>query len=168
MAVADRIQKLPYKFFFEACRCLEDSVKILVVDDSSAFRQMLVGWLLKEGHDVCDADGGPEVLAILKEYDFDAITLDLVMGKANGLTLLSRIRELRPDIPAIVISAAADVRVAVEAIRAGAHTCMEKPLDFDHLRAELQGLEIQTQTTTQRPPLRIVQFSTLSEDHAFD
>ena len=112
-------------------------MKILIIDDHVTFREMLSSWLRKEGHDVCDLDGGPETLDILKEYDFDIITLDLVMRRANGATLLGRIRAAYPNASIIVISAVVDVRLTVELIRAGANACLTKPVDFETLRNEL-------------------------------
>lgn len=112
-------------------------MKILVVDDDPDFCQMLQEWLTKEGYHARTIDGGPEVLATVQENQYDAVILDLYMPNANGLTLISRIRSLRPNTQVIVISAVADVRVAVEAARAGADACMEKPVQFTALRNEL-------------------------------
>lgn len=116
-------------------------MKILVIDDHESFREMLTSWLRKEGHDVCDVDGGPETMDVLEGYDFDVITLDLVMCRANGSTLLSRIRSAYPEASIIVISAVVDVRVTVELIRSGADACLTKPVDFEILRCELDRFQ---------------------------
>jgi DNA-binding NtrC family response regulator len=116
-------------------------MRILVVDDNPAFRWMLIEWLRKEGHDATDMQGEFETFSSHEYAQYDVVILDLLMPKANGMTLISRIREVCPDSKIIVISAAADVRVAIEAARAGAEACLEKPVDFALLRNELSRLD---------------------------
>src|SRR5262245_29928993 len=108
-------------------------MRILVVDDEPAFRQMLAEWLSRRGYDVATLNNEAEVLDILEPGAFDVVILDLMMPRANGLSLISRVRELRPDTNVIIISAATDVRIAIEATRAGAEACLEKPVDFELL-----------------------------------
>jgi DNA-binding NtrC family response regulator len=62
------------------------------------------------------------------------------MPKANGLTLLSEVRRLYPQTSVIVISAAVNIRIAVEATKSGAEACLTKPVDFAALRYELSRL----------------------------
>jgi DNA-binding NtrC family response regulator len=128
-------------------------MRILVIDDEAGFRQMMTEWLQKQGYDACDISDGPEVLDLLKKNHFDVVILDLVMPKANGLTLISEIHRLCPQTRMIVVSAAADVRVAVEAARAGAETCLEKPVEFDVLRSELQRLQQMSDSESAAPGL---------------
>jgi CheY-like chemotaxis protein len=116
-------------------------MKLLVIDDNPQFRQMLMTWLIKESHFVRGVDGGsPETLDALKHWDYDVITLDLMMPKASGLALLSHLRVMCPETPVIIISASANVRVAVQMIRSGAVACFDKPLDLEAFRNELNRL----------------------------
>ena len=118
-------------------------MRILVIDDNTAFRWMLAEWLRKEGHDARDTNG--DLTIADHEYgQYDIVILDLMMPQANGLTLISRIREAWPRTKVIVISAAADVRVAIEATKEGAEACLEKPVDFDCLRNELTRLQAES------------------------
>lgn len=116
-------------------------MRILVVDDYSGFRQMLMKWLFRQGYDVRDLSDGEKVLDTLHEGEYDVVLLDLVMPNANGLTLIPRIRDTCPGVQVIIISAVADARVAVEAARAGAEACLTKPVDFNCLRNELTRLK---------------------------
>jgi two-component system nitrogen regulation response regulator GlnG len=116
-------------------------MRILVIDDNAAFRSMLAEWLRKEGHDAGDMNGDFESLTHHDFGQYDVLILDLMMPKANGLTLISRIREAHPRTRIIVVSAAADVRVAIQATKEGAEACLEKPVDFECLRNELNRLE---------------------------
>src|SRR5262249_35825414 len=120
------------------------------IDNNTIFREKLTSWLFKEGHDVCDVAYGPETLNILKEYQFDVVTLDLKLLAVNGATLVSRIHDMYPTASIIVISATLDVRLTVELIRSGAVACLEKPVDFEALRKELARLKPATRTAT--PP----------------
>ena len=115
-------------------------MRILVVDDEPAFRQMLAEWLSRRGYDVATLNNESEVLGIVEPGGFDVVILDLIMPKANGLSLISQIREQRPSASVIVISAVADVRIAIEATKAGAEACLVKPVDFGCLEQELNRL----------------------------
>jgi DNA-binding NtrC family response regulator len=116
-------------------------MRILVIDDNPAFRWMLTEWLRKEGHDARDMGDELQEVEDHEYAQYDVLILDLMMPKANGLTLMSRIRQVCPRSKIIVISAAADVRVAVEATKAGAEACLEKPVDFECLHNELTRLK---------------------------
>jgi DNA-binding NtrC family response regulator len=116
-------------------------MRIIVIDDEAGFRQMMSEWLRKQGFDASDVSDGPDLLELLQKNHYDVVILDLVMPTANGLTLTSEIRRLCPQTQVVVVSAAADVRVAVEAARAGAETCLEKPVEFTVLRSELRRIQ---------------------------
>jgi DNA-binding NtrC family response regulator len=92
------------------------------------------------GHNVRQASG-PEGLDILSGSSFDLVIIDLVMPKANGLTMTARIRQEFPQTQVILISGSADIRIAVEAVKAGAHACFEKPVNFETLEQELKALK---------------------------
>jgi DNA-binding response OmpR family regulator len=115
-------------------------MQILVIDDDGRFRQMLRTWLVKQGHDVHDAADGPQALELLRRIQYDVVTLDLMMPKANGQTSISEIRRFRPETHIIVVSAEANTRVAVESIKLGAEAFLEKPVDFGALENELARL----------------------------
>src|SRR6266550_2454983 len=126
-------------------------MRILVIDDEAGFRQMMTEWLRKQGYDARDVSDGPELLDLLQKNHYDVVILDLIMPKVNGLTLTSEIRRLCPQTRVIVVSGAVDVRVAVEAARAGAETCLEKPVEFPILRSELSRLQQMTDSEFAAP-----------------
>jgi DNA-binding NtrC family response regulator len=115
-------------------------LRILVIDDEQDFRLMLTEWLTLQGHEAEHLADGPAILELLEKRQFDVILLDLVMPKTNGLTLLADIRRLYPQTRVIVVSAALDIRIAVEATKGGAEACITKPVDFALLRYELARL----------------------------
>ena len=101
----------------------------LVIDDEPsicwAFRQMLEG----KGHRAVIAPTAEEGLAALSP-DVDLVILDVRLPGMDGLTALRRIRERRPDLPVIVITAHGTMQTAVEAIKSGAFEYLTKPVDL--------------------------------------
>ncbi|KAF0244159.1 MAG: Nitrogen assimilation transcription regulatory protein [Planctomycetota bacterium] len=101
----------------------------LVIDDEPsicwAFRQMLEG----KGHRAVVAPSAEEGLAALTP-EVDLVVLDVRLPGMDGLTALRRIRERRPDLPVIVITAHGTMQTAVEAIKSGAFEYLTKPVDL--------------------------------------
>ncbi|MEK7467657.1 MAG: sigma-54 dependent transcriptional regulator [Planctomycetota bacterium] len=101
----------------------------LVIDDEPsicwAFRQMLEG----KGHRAVVAPTAEEGLAALSP-EVDLVVLDVRLPGMDGLTALRRIRERRPDLPVIVITAHGTMQTAVEAIKSGAFEYLTKPVDL--------------------------------------
>ncbi len=101
----------------------------LVIDDEPticwAFRQMLEG----KGHRAVVAPTAEEGLAALSP-EVDLVILDVRLPGMDGLTALRRIRERRPDLPVIVITAHGTMQTAVEAIKSGAFEYITKPIDL--------------------------------------
>jgi DNA-binding NtrC family response regulator len=106
---------------------------ILVVDDDPAMRGLLSDVLVREGHDVADAASGEEALTKLAEGTFDLVITDLKMGGMDGLDLLTHIRELRPEVAVILITAFGSIDLAIEAMRRGAAHFITKPVKMKEL-----------------------------------
>ncbi len=81
--------------------------RILVVDDDAALRDLLTGYLEKQGFEVAEAEDGREMDACLARQEADLIILDLMLPGDDGLTLARRLRE-RSQIPIIMLSARGD------------------------------------------------------------
>jgi len=116
--------------------------KILVVDDESSQRKMLKANLSLDGYQVFEADDGSDAIGKVTAEFFDLILMDNRMSQIDGIEALREIKKISPGIPVIIITAYASVETAVEALRAGAHDYLTKPLDIDELRIKvLQTLE---------------------------
>ncbi len=112
--------------------------RILIVDDEAAIRQSLETLLRMEGFAVssaADLDGGWERF---QAAPFDAVLLDVALPGASGMELLSRIRA-HSTVPVLMISAFATVEMAVEAMRAGAQTFLQKPWNNEKLLADIRA-----------------------------
>lgn len=106
---------------------------ILVVDDEPNYLVVLSELLKDEGFEVFTASNGEEGLKIVEAVDLDIVITDMQMPGMNGLQLLYRVKEKKPDLPVVVITAFAEVDKAVQAMMAGAFNYLAKPFSNDEL-----------------------------------
>ncbi len=99
---------------------------------------MLEVGLSHEGFSVRSAIDGVAGLALVREWQPDCILLDLVMPKIDGLAMIGLLRRMTP-VPIIMLSARADVKERIRALRAGADDFMAKPFDLGELTARVEG-----------------------------
>lgn len=113
---------------------------VLIVDDDTALLVALPQALnLRiEGVEVHTSDSALEALKLIQEHDYDAIVSDIKMPGMDGLALLEKIKELRPDVPTLLITGHGEHDLAVQALRGGAYDFIQKPIDRDYLVAALQ------------------------------
>ena len=111
---------------------------ILVVDDEEDHAQVMCEALTRQGHK-CDVTYGlAEAASKLERRAYDAVVTDLVMdGRRDGLEVLKKTRQLEPPPPVILVTAHGDIRTAVQAMDEGAYSFIEKPLDLEHFRAQV-------------------------------
>ncbi len=108
--------------------------RVLVLDDEIAIQRLLKVVLEEEGHEVFHTDDGQAALDLVAKHGIDLIIQDLRMPKMDGLTFLRRLKELNPDVPSIVITAFGTFETAIDAMRLGAYTHLNKPFDTDEIR----------------------------------
>lgn len=106
---------------------------ILIADDDSAIRRTLELHLSEEGYTVITAANGQNAVDIAVWRGIDLVLLDLRLSGMDGFEVLSLIKEKRPDLPIVMITAYDDMQTAIEAIRLGAIDHLGKPIDLDHL-----------------------------------
>ena len=112
--------------------------QILVVDDEREHAQVMCEALTRQGHR-CDVTYSlPEALGRLERKPYDVVITDLVMdGRRDGLDVLKRTRQLDPAPPLILVTAHGDIPTAVQAMNEGAYSFIEKPLDLEYFRAQV-------------------------------
>jgi DNA-binding NtrC family response regulator len=111
---------------------------LLVVDDDRNTRESLRRALERDGYRVLVAADGKTALAAAREHEIDLVLTDLVMPGLGGLDFLDGLRVLRPDVPAILVSAYASVDTAVRALRRGVIDVLEKPLRLRDVRRAIK------------------------------
>ena len=109
--------------------------RILVCDDERAVRFAIAEALESQGHAIIEVASGEAALAALEGVD--VVVTDLAMPGMDGLTLLGEVRAREPGLPVIVVTARGSERVAVQAMKAGAHDYLAKPFDVDELRLSI-------------------------------
>ncbi len=112
----------------------------LVVDDDQIFREATCLLIEEEGHFATSASNGDVAIERVKEDKFDAVLLDLHLGRQNGLQLLPQLIKLRPNLPVVMFSAQGTVKTAVQALHHGAVDFLEKPFTRDQFHAVLARL----------------------------
>ena len=110
-----------------------DKPKILIAEDEKNQRDLLEGFLKKEGFSVESAASGREALDRLGRDFFDIILLDYKMPELDGLHTLREIRKLYPDLPVVMMTAYGTVETAVASMKEGALDYLTKPIDLDEL-----------------------------------
>lgn len=111
---------------------------VMVVDDQERMRTMIRRLLASEGHVIESAPDGETALDRLANEDVDLVLLDLVMPGANGLQVLTRLRERGSTTPVIVLSAVPEIAARVDALDLGAVDFVPKPFHGAELVARVR------------------------------
>ena len=103
--------------------------KVLIVDDDKSICMVLSDLMKKEGLEARAAYDGEKALKMLQTDAPDLLLVDMRLPGMDGMEILRKARELDPELPVVVITAHADSRGAVKAIKEGAHDYLSKPFD---------------------------------------
>jgi two-component system response regulator HydG len=128
-------------------------MKLLIVDDERIVRDSLGKWFHEEGYEIGTAESASEALTRLAERRWDLALVDIKMPGTDGIELLSRVREIDPELVVIMITGYASVETAVQALKLGAYDYITKPFDPDdiahtvrkaleHRRAERENIRL--------------------------
>jgi two-component system response regulator PilR (NtrC family) len=116
--------------------------KILIIDDEKSVLDMLNVVFKKEGYRVKKSLSAQKALELIDGEDFDLIISDIRLPQISGMELLRKIKEKKPEIPVVMITAFGTIKQAVEALKAGAIDYVVKPFDVEELKIIVsQGLE---------------------------
>ena len=128
---------------------------VLVVDDEEDHAQVMCEALTRQGHR-CDVTYSlAEAVSRLERRPYDVVVTDLVMdGRRDGLDVLRKTRQVEPPPPVILVTAHGDIRTAVQAMDEGAYSFIEKPLDLEHFRAQVNRAVERSQLQKQNEALR--------------
>ena len=119
-----------------------ESPHCLIVDDEPRLRQVLVHLMRSDGFTCLEAENGDEAMTVLERQPVTLVMSDLRMPKLDGMALLRQIRARWPDTAVVMITAVADVEVAVSCLAVGAMDYLTKPFHLEEVRARVaQALE---------------------------
>ncbi len=113
--------------------------KVLVVDDEPTVREVVAGYLRRDGHDVSEAADGTAALASVESDPPDLIVLDMMLPGVNGLDVLRRVRTTS-DVPVIMLTARAEESDRVAGLELGADDYVVKPFSPRELAARVNGV----------------------------
>ena len=116
---------------------------ILIVDDERNYHLPMSTLFQHEGYETISAYSGNEAWAIMVEREVDLVLSDMTMPDGDGLELLAKIKERKPEIPVIMLTAFGTVELAVEAMKRGAADYLTKPCNNDELLLKVaKALEV--------------------------
>jgi CheY-like chemotaxis protein len=112
---------------------LDSMGHVLVVDDDSGVRQVLVDFLEALGHQVTEAENGAGALAVVAGHRPDAVCLDLWMDGMSGLEVLDHLTRDHPGLPVVIVTADPLTDTIAEARARGAFDYVLKPFEIADL-----------------------------------
>jgi DNA-binding NtrC family response regulator len=114
-------------------------VNILIVDDEDKIREGLCQFLTKQGFKTFDTGTPAEVFPLLENNHIDIVLLDIRLPDMDGLQILKRIKQIRPDTEVIMISGYGEVGNVIEAMRLGATDFFQKPLSLAEVQRAIEN-----------------------------
>ncbi len=118
-------------------------MKILVVDDDATQRELLKGFLVRQGYETLTAQDGSEALRLFEREPVHLVLLDHRMPGLTGDVVLEKMKAINPAARVIMITAFGDVDMAVKVLKLGASEFLEKPVDISVLLKTIQHMEQQ-------------------------
>jgi DNA-binding response OmpR family regulator len=118
----------------------DSSQRILVVDDDSQIRTLLIDLLTHDGHEVDAAEDAPAALKLLLKYRYSLLVTDLELPGTSGLELIHEVRGRGMRLPILVVSGNQEEILKASVQNLGRAECILKPFGIDAIRAAAQRL----------------------------
>lgn len=125
---------------------MEETAKILVVDDEERIRRLLRMYLEREDYIVEDADNGEEALALALENDYDLILLDIMMPGMDGIQVCEELRKQKAT-PVIMLTAKGEEANRIQGFEAGTDDYIVKPFSPREVVLRVKALLRRSSTT---------------------
>lgn len=116
-------------------------MKILVIDDEVALAELLAQRLENSGHKCMAVYRGEDGFQAAGSFRPEAILCDLFLPDVSGMDLMPRLRLAHPGIPIVMMTGAGNSKLAVQAMKAGAESYLEKPIEFEELSVLLEKIQ---------------------------
>ncbi|HXW88506.1 MAG TPA: response regulator transcription factor [Streptosporangiaceae bacterium] len=115
-------------------------VRVLVVDDEPSLAELLSSVLRYEGWEIRTASDGTSAVRAAREFQPDAIVLDIMLPDFDGLEVLRRVRAALPQVCVLFLTARDSVQDRINGITAGGDDYVTKPFSLEEVLARLRGL----------------------------
>lgn len=113
---------------------MNQSKKILIVDDELSMREFMEILLTDENYCVDTASSGSEAMDMLNKSNYHMVITDIQMPDMNGIELLKKTKEVTPDTEVLMMTAYASTESAIEAMKNGAYDYITKPFKIDEIK----------------------------------
>ena len=133
-------------------------MRILIAEDERDLNRLIKKRLKENGYSVDACFDGEEVLDYLQCAEYDALILDIMMPKKDGIAVLQRLRERENAIPVLLLTAKDSIEDRVTGLDAGADDYLVKPFAFEELLARLRVL-LRKPVTLKSSVLRVADLS---------
>ncbi len=121
-------------------------MKILIAEDTMDMNRVITVALEHNGYDVDSALDGEQASELLRQNGYDAIILDIMMPKKDGITVLRELRDSHVTTPVILLTAKTEVDDRVQGLDAGADDYLAKPFSMKELLARVRAMVRRTKT----------------------
>lgn len=115
-------------------------MRILIAEDEISLARALIKIFEKNNYSADAVHNGEDALAYLESGNYDAVVLDIMMPRLDGLTVLKRIRSRGNNIPVLILTARADVEDRCRGLDYGANYYLTKPFDTKELLATMRAI----------------------------
>jgi DNA-binding NtrC family response regulator len=112
--------------------------KVLIVDDEKDFLDIMAERMGARGMEVSTTTSAEKALKMVLKDSFDAVIMDLMMPEMDGFKALKLFKEIRSDVPIILLTANLPEEKCIEAIKLGAMDVIEKPADLNLLSQKIE------------------------------
>jgi DNA-binding response OmpR family regulator len=113
---------------------------VLIVDDDPTVLEVLTTYLTHAGHGVAVAEDGPAALVAAAEHDPDLVVLDLMLPGFDGLEVASRLRDVSPALPIIMLTARGEEEDRIAGLSSGADDYVTKPFSARELVLRVESV----------------------------
>jgi len=115
-------------------------MRVLLIEDDEGIASFVVKGLREAGFAVDHADNGEDGLHLALVEPYDVIIVDIMLPRVDGLTVISKVREKKPTVPVIILSAKRSVDDRVKGLQTGSDDYLTKPFAFSELLARVHAL----------------------------
>ncbi|HAU1638022.1 TPA: response regulator [Legionella pneumophila] len=115
-------------------------MRLLIVEDHKRTADFICKGFNEYQFQADAAYDGAEAIYRISEINYDAVVLDVMLPIMDGWAVLEKIRELKPDLPVLMLSACDDVDSRVKGLEMGAYDYLVKPFSFNELLARVKSL----------------------------
>lgn len=138
---------------------------LLVVDDDGRLRQLLVKFLKEADFHVTEAQNAKEAWALLENFTFDLMVLDIMMPGETGLELTEKLRDRNHTIPILLLTAMGELEDKITGFKKGADEYLPKPFEPEELILRIHAILRRTQESTPKETLNEITFGPFHFHH---